>query len=498
MSPRVFATIDDRRTYGMWQRPRSEGMFGLSWEVTITGFVAVVVAMLTAVIVAFTAALAVAIVELIVLAPLAIRRDGRTGYERGVTTVQWFRTWMRREHIYRAGVFSRLGTAKLPGLHASSRLYESVDSSGWRFAMIHMPAPWHQYTVVLRCWPQGAQAVDQPIVDQWVACWGRFLATLGGAADVAAITAVIDSVPEYGGRLVAEVAELTRPDAPALASAMMRELAQTLPSDTVALSAWCSITFAATTPERRTSPPEQAVEIGRRLPGIVAALADAGVRARPMTAAEVVTTTRRAWDPASETDLDEVGSTTHGHGLTWDDAGPVSYDESTRQLHHDGVVSVSWEMAVAPEGSVDERVLQRLLAPNPQVPRKRVAVVYRPHSAGDAAEIVDDDYKNALVAARSARGVVSAAATLRVGATEQAREEQARGHGVTRFGILITITEPVGGDVPRIDAITRDLSAQARLKIRRCYRYQAAAFAAGLGIGVVLPGMATIPRTMAE
>jgi hypothetical protein len=68
---------------------------------------------------------------------------------------------------------------------------------------------------------------------------------------------------------------------------------------------------------------------------------------------------------------------------------------------------------------------------------------------------------------------------------------------VTRFGALVTITEPLRGDLPRIEAITRDLSTQARLKIRRCYRYQSAAFAASLGCGVILPEHATNPKALA-
>ncbi|MGH8881673.1 MAG: SCO6880 family protein, partial [Stackebrandtia sp.] len=70
--------------------------------------------------------------------------------------------------------------------------------------------------------------------------------------------------------------------------------------------------------------------------------------------------------------------------------------------------------------------------------------------------------------------------------------------GVSRIGTLITVTTRSRDEVPRIDAITNDLSAQARLTIRRCYRYQAAAFAAGLGLGVLLPEMASIPKVMAE
>ncbi|WP_067723478.1 SCO6880 family protein [Nocardia yamanashiensis] len=493
-----MSTQLEERTYGGWTRPRREGMWGMGWTVSIAAFVAVVVALLTVMLAGLVPAAVVIVAELLVLAPMAYSRGGRTGYERAMIMLGWWRTLLRRENIYQAGVFSRLGTCKLPGLMATSKLYESTDSAGNRFGLIHMPAPHHAYTALLKCWPQGARAVDQDRIDAWVAAWSGLLATLGEKPDIEAITVVLDSVPETGNRLASEVNMLTKPDAPEPARVMMSQLAQLLPSDTVRLEAWLSITFKATTPARRKDPAEQAEEVARRLPFVTAALAEAGVRSRPMTGEETIALLRRAWDPAAEADLEASADAGESHELTWDHAGPVMHDEKYDRLIHDGVVSVSWEMELPPEGVVRERVLQRLLAQNEELPRKRIAMVYRPHSAGDAAQIVDGDYKDALVAQQTERGVGSATAVLRVRATESAREEQARGHGVTRFGVLITVTEPAGADLPAIEAITRDLTSQARLKIRRCYRYQAAAFAAGLGAGVLLPEMASLPKVVSE
>lgn len=488
----------ERRLYGLWGKPRSAGLFGLRWGETVIGFAVVISALLTMLLVGIAAGLVVAAFGLVAMVPLVWRQGGRSGYETGLMMLNWMRTRRRGEHVYRGGRFSRIpgGATRLPGLMAPSRLYEGIDAGGYSFGMIHIPR-FAQYTVVLRAWPQGHEAVDQPVIDRWVAAWGTFLASLGQTSDIVAVVPVIDTVPETGNRLLTEVSTITHPQAPDLAKQVMYELATELPQERVQLLPRVSITFKATTAERRKNPAEEAVEIGRRLPGICAALAEAGVRAQPMSAEEVIAFIRRSYDPASQADLEVASGEAEGHGLTWADAGPVSNDEKWDHLVHDGGRSVTWEMDAAPEGAVDERVLQRLLAPNPEVPRKRIAIVYRPHSAADASEIVDDDYKNALVAQQSERGVVSAAATLRVGATQQAREEQARGHGVTRFGALVTITEPLQGDLPRIEAITRDLSTQARLKIRRCYRYQAAAFAASLGCGVILPEHATVPKALA-
>ncbi len=497
LGPQPLETYE-RRSYGMWQKPRSAGLFGLRWGETVLGFGVVITALVTVLIAGVKAGAVVAIIGIGALVPLVWRSGNRSGYETGLMMFSWMKARRRGEHIYRGGRFSRIpgGATRLPGLLAPSRLYEGIDAGGYSFGMIHLPQ-FAQYTVVLRAWPQGHEAVDQPVVDRWVAAWGTFLASLGQTSDIVAIVPVIDTVPETGNRLLNEVSAITNRNAPELAKQVMYELATELPQERVQLVPRAAITFKATTAERRKNPAEEAVEIGRRLPGICAALSEAGVRVQPMSADEIISFMRRSYDPAAQADLEVAAGEPGGHGLDWSDAGPVSYDEKWDHLVHDGGRSVTWEMDTAPEGAVDERVLQRLLAPNPEVPRKRVAIVYRPHSAADAAEIVDEDYKNALVAQQSERGIVSAAATLRVGASQQAREEQARGHGLTRFGALVTVTEPLGGDLPRIEAITRDLSTQARLKIRRSYRYQAAAFAASLGCGVILPEHASVPKALA-
>ncbi|MEV0766518.1 SCO6880 family protein [Nocardia sp. NPDC050435] len=489
---------EEDRTYGMWTKPRREGLWGLTWGVTLAGFAAIVLAIMSFAMAGPTVGITVAITEIAVLAPAAISIDGRTTYERVSMVLTWMRARRRGETTYRSGAFSWLGSCRLPGLMAASELSEFVTGAGERFGQIHIPSQ-HLYTVMLRTWPQGARAVDQPMVNQWVAAWGQFIASLGGQADIVQIAAVTDTVPETGNRLAAEVEGLTVPTAPDLARQIMYELAAELPSDSVRSESWISITFRAMTPARRKSAEEQAVEIGRRLPGIGKALADAGVRTRPMTAAEITALLRRAWDPAAESDLETAAELGLAHGIDWAEAGPVAYREAADHLWHDGTASVTWEMKAAPMGTVRERVLQRLLEPNPDVPRKRVALIYRPHSAGEATAIVDDDLRDALTGQNASRnGLGSAHATLRVAAAEQARDEQARGHGVTRFGVLITITTPdhagETADLPSIDAIARDLAVQARLKIRRCHRYQSATFAAGLGAGVVLPEMATGPH----
>ncbi|MBO0878803.1 MAG: hypothetical protein J2P17_00100 [Mycobacterium sp.] len=493
-------TAYSERTYSAGSRPRNEGLFGLSWVAMLTVGAVVIAVVLVQAVFGFRAAACALAVGAVVALPLVVTIGGRTGWVRAILLWQWWRGARRGEHSYRSGSFSAIpgGVQQLPGVLAPTRLYEGRTPQGWWFAMIHMPKT-SGYTVVLKTWPQGSEAVDQDLVDQWVAGWGTFLATYGGQPDISSIAAVIDTVPETGNRLMSEVSTITRPDAPDITRQVMWELGSQLARERVQLEARLAITFEATTPERRKVPAEQALEIGRRLPGITTALAEAGLRARPMTAAEVAAFVRRSYDPATQADLEAATATGDGHGITWNNAGPISKQEYWDRLMHCGANSITWEMTAPPKGTFHERVLQPLLEPNLEIVRKRVAIVYRPHAAAEATNIVDNDFRNAVVAEQNTRtGLISATARMRVQTASQAREEQARGHGLTRYGALVSVTVPRGHDLPRIDAMIKDLSSQARLQITRCYGYQAAAFAAGLGVGVILPEHSSVPQILED
>ncbi|WP_328799582.1 SCO6880 family protein, partial [Rhodococcus sp. T7] len=240
-------------------------------------------------------------VLLLTVLPVISKRQGLTGYERSLMAIQFFSAFRRKEHIYRGGLFSEMpgGKAHLPGVLAPTKMYEGEDSAGYRFGMIHMPKK-NQYTVVLRAWPQGDEAVDRVLVNQWVGEWGVVLASAGLTSDIEAIVPVLDTVPETGNALLNQARLITAPHAPALAKAVVYEGATEFHRDEVQLAARVAITFAATTDERKKDPGVQAVEIGRRLPGIRAAIEASGVAVRSMSAAEITGVVRRSFDPASQ------------------------------------------------------------------------------------------------------------------------------------------------------------------------------------------------------
>lgn len=488
------------RMYGNWRKPRSTGMAGTTFGTTMLAIAAVIGLAMSTLVIGFVPALVLGLFTALAFVPLVIEKDGRSGYERALLMVQWRRAFKRGEHTYSSGTFSRIpgGRYRPPGVLADTEIYEGIDANNRPFGMIHMPHV-NGYTVVLDAYPQGSENFDQSVLDAAVGNWSQMLTAMGETSDILALVAVVESLPNTGIELYETISQKVRHDAPQLARDSMYQLATGLVNGGVRLGARISITFQAKTADRKKDPSEQAVEIARRLPGITDAAARAGVPATPMSADEIMGMVRRSVDPASLVNIERALFSGEGTGLEWADCGPRTQIEEKDRLIHDGAISVTWEMREAPKSAVHENVLKRLLDTNPALPIKRVAIIYRPHSAADATDIVNRDHRDALAAVTSGRGIASAKAKLEVTATEQSRMEVARGHGLTRFGILITVTQPVGSaDVPRVDALVRDLSIQSQLQVRRSFCWQSAAFWSSLGIGVIPPEHTTIPSFLSN
>ncbi|WP_280493040.1 SCO6880 family protein [Nocardia asiatica] len=483
------------RMYGRWERPRSAGFFGLTWGVSMVGLALIVMVMVGFLLTrSLSVALGLVVGAAMVFVPVAVTIGGRTGWELVLLRLQFVAARARGEHIYRAGRFARIpGVAKLPGLLADSRLSEYETAGGRRFAMLHLRRSDH-YTVVLRVVPRGKELVDQPQIDAWVEGYGQFLATQSRGGEVVAVTAVLDNVVETRLKQAREVARLVRPHAPEYARAVMREAAADNGGVGVRIEARIAITYRAIGKGRvRRDEAEQAREIGQRLQGVLSQLARAGLPATPLQAWEVLALVRTRYDLAAQRDAEAAGAEL-ANTQSWDSVGPLSHVDRWDHYVHDGARSVTWEMDAAPRGAVMETVLEELLRPRADVPRKRVAIVYRLHSAAEATSLVDSDFRDAIAAEQTERGIASAAARIRVGNTSAAREEQARGAGLTRFGVLVTVTDHLDGDLPGIEASVKAMSAASRLSVRRCYGFQASAFAASLGIGLVLPEHCSISK----
>ena len=80
--------------------------------------------------------------------------------------------------------------------------------------------------------------------------------------------------------------------------------------------------------------------------------------------------------------------------------------------------------------------------------------------------------------------------------TRAARVEQHRGAGLTRFGMLITLTAPRDADHPQLAAELEGMTSAARIGVQRVYGGQDSAFAGSLGLGILLPEYATVNKRL--
>jgi len=304
----------------------------------------------------------------------------------------------------------------------------------------------------------------------------------------------VETAPDTGERLRREVSDRIDAHAPALAQQVLREVVQTYPLGSATIRAWVSLTLVDSHRGRRRAVQEFARDLSTRLPGITQRLPGTGAgAARPVSAQELCEVVRGAYDPAAAQIIDEAYAAGQTPSLRWGDVGPAGAEAHWDCYAHDGAVSVTWAMSAAPRGEVHSSVLSKLMAPHPDIARKRVTLLYRVLDPGVAARVVESDKRNADFRVNSANRPSEHVVREQRSAWATAQEE-ARGAGLVDFGMLITATvEQDGEQLAQAAATVDTLAATARLAIRRVYGSQDSAFLACLPLGLVLPRHLKVP-----
>lgn len=494
------------RTYGGWRRPRAPGLGPLGTVGTAMLGIGLVIVFI-GVTINLVVGLVLLAVVVFVVGPMALKdRWGRTGWERVGEVARWRTHRKGRGHLYIAGPLSRTASSRcgLPGLAARIEAYDAKDAIGRDFVVLHHPKPGHVSTVI-ECAPAGDALVDMDQVDSWVAGWGAWLADLGHEPGVVGAQVILETAPDPGVRLRRAVEARLQPDAPAVATAALREVVETFPAGAASTSCRIAITWARQRPGQSRRPVEDvAVEIGTRLPELCAGLGTTGAgAARPVTTARLAASVRASYDPDvrslieeavtdPEMDVDDVR-------VDWADAGPIHAEEHVGHYLHDGAVSVSWVMGIAPAGVVRSSVLRRLIDPAPEVAVKRVTLLYRPYAPDRAVQLVEHDVQVTRFQAQQ-RKMARARDAVDVRAADRAAEEEALGAGLVRFGMIVTATAIGAGpeELRRVVSVVEQLGSAARVRLRRARRSQAATFTAGLPLGLVLPGHLELPGEWRE
>lgn len=497
------------RTYGGWRPPPSPGVGPLRLIPTVGLFVGLAVTVLISMRWGLAPAALFVLVAVVGAAPAVLRRRGRSLYS------QWGRRRAWRSHVrrgrnhYRAGLagVTPAGTRNPPGLLAKVRVWDAVDAFGREYGLIEIPQA-RQWAVVMRVQAQGGALVDQDTIDVWVAGWGEYLAELGQEGGIVQAVAVVETIPDAGARLAAHVAALIDPSAPEFGRRVMAASAVELPRGVADTVGYVTLTFSERgmgITRRSSKDPEAAaaaaLDIGRRLPDLCVKLKDTGAsRGVPLTSADLARRLREAYDPASAM----VHARLDAEGLAvpadWDDAGPSMHIAAAESYRHDSGLSVTWEALRVPPGVVRDSILARLVGPLAEVPRKRVALIYRPTDGAETAVLVDRDYKAAINRAGRRKGPVHAHDSADLRAAEQATREEAAGAGVTTVSMLITAT--VDADQPEQLGKARQAVERAargaRFRLGVVQYAQDAAFAAALGVGLSLADLSVFPSAVRE
>lgn len=490
------------RTYGNWRQPTSAGLFGLGSVGTGIMFAGLVVSILVTMVGGLLKGLVTFVLLGLTLGAILVRdRHGKSLLDRGLAKISWYASTRKGAHLYRSGPLGAVawGTHQLPGIAAPLRLSQHEDSYGRPFALIHSPST-RTYAAVIASEPDGASLVDVDQVDVWVADWGYWLANLADEPGLQGCSVTIETAPDTGLRLRREVSRNIDPDSPAFAQAMLNEVVDSYPVGSSTVRAYVTLTFSAISAvsgKRRTDA-EMGRDLAARLPGLTAGLSATGAgAARPLDSAELCEVIRVAYNPGVAGAIDESRSESGEAGLTWDDVGPAAAEAEWAGYRHDDAYSMTWAMTTAPRGNVQSSILARLLAPSPEIDRKRVTLVYRPIDPARAAAIVEADLRAAEFAATSTKKPTARSIHATRSSAATAAEE-ASGAGLVNFGVLVTATVMDQERAPEAKAAIDNLSATARLRLRPVYGAQAAGFAAALPLGLIIPKHLKVPAAFRD
>ncbi|GGV18282.1 hypothetical protein GCM10010260_67580 [Streptomyces filipinensis] len=475
-----------RPTYGNWRRPRRPGFGPLGLLGTVVAFGGLVVALLAS-LVSLAAAIVVLIPTAFALAPLALRTaDGRNIYQLLTLRIGWMKRKANGSTTYISGPLSRRpgGRFQPPGLLARTKMHEGRDAYDRPFGVIHHPGR-NLYTLVLACEPDGGSLVDPQQVDIWVASWGDWLSRLSHEPGLRGAQVVVETAPDTGTRLAAEVLPRISPDAPAAARAVMEEVVERYPTASSEMHTYIALTYGPAGGPKRDAD-DVITDLSMRLPGLLSGLiAAGGGAAYPLSAERIAEVVRVAYDPAVAPDVLSVRAEQTTTGVEWEDSGPAAAVETVSAYKHDSGVSRTWMLTLAPRGTVRSNVLRGLLEPAPGTRRKRVSLVYRPIDPATSARIVEADRRAAHFMASSRGGLVQARASSEIRAAEQTAAEEASGAGLVEFSLMVTVTVDNEDELHDAAITVRNLQASSRILMRPADRMQASAFTCTLPVGIL-------------
>src|SRR5690625_5206090 len=370
-----------------------------------------------------------------------------------------------------------------PGMAASLELVDLPVPSDKGYAAIANPAQ-STLTVMFSIAAKGDEALSQGTINSYVDAWGIFLRDMGQVSDCLAAQAVTETFPDPGVRGRVHLNESMHDNAPELARELIDVAAEELPAGRLAMRHRLGIVFNQRGRDWDTCAGEVAKQIRNLIPDLEAS----GLSPRLMGHEEIIEFFRRSYSPTDALNIDLARAEENtSFDLEFSEVGPTAAEEQARGFIHGEFISTSFAAYQFPTDGFIEQVLRPILEPNYDLPIKRVCTTYRPYERGEARARIDADHRDAMRAARrTSRGQEDPADQVRLAAVEQSRMEIQAGHGYTRAGIIVTVTNPIGSDQEATEILMDGMGRSASLHMRPTNFHHSANFAASLGAGILL------------
>lgn len=501
------------RTYGNVQVPRRARTMGLSMASVVLLISSAVVTFLLMQLFAVPIYLAIIAGVVGVLGTLFVetgRRLGRTRVERAVGARMFRKASKSGARTYISGPTSGVpdGSFRAPGLLAATELHEGTDHLGREFAFLWDTVK-RTGTVFFTTAASGRNLQDQETVDYLVSGWGGYLQQSGSLAALSQVSVTVTSMRDTGERLPAAVADARRrvrdrEAVPVFATNAVDAIVAATNESQGRIDARVAVTFSGA-PNRELdidgrSAEELMGEVSVHLPAMIEQLElSGGGSVAYLTPRDIIDATYVAYNPGAAAAVERAQLSGAGTGLSWEEVGP-SYAHAHRDRYeHGGGISQSFQVWRAPAGVFRENSLEAILMPDGLSEMKRVTILYRPLTPEMSQRrvqtaVTDADYETNQKG-RKATGEQRTAG-LRAYATES---EVSNGATLVRFSIVITATVMDESLLRQVPVMVRNAcQSGVQLSVRAAEGNEDAAFAIGLGLGVVPATWATLSPALRE
>ena len=433
-------------------------------------------------------------------------KHGKTLVQRRNARRAFRKAKRRGTNLYTPGGLTDMGTHRLPGVLAATTLSEWRTDDDHPFAVVNFPTS-HYYAITAGAQPDGASLLDPTEVNQQVANYGDWLASLAQEPEFVQGIVTIETAPTSGPLMQRTIRGQESERAHDLSKLVMSQVLEQYPQGSQGVDVTVTATFKAPPPEigmdgkkiPRSERVDEAQMVGDllriRAPHLFADLPECGAGAiELMGADDLIERVRVAYNPGERVAYDEARARGQQRPITlWSSAGPAGAQEHWNWYQHGGGASITWEFTGFTSKLIQPDGLLPLLETGARS-STRISIIYQPIDPNRASAIVERNHNAAAGRVRDATKPTAQQVKV-VRDADRARHSEADGHALLDFTILVTKTVLDPDELPRARAAIERLGPNARLKLRSMDGLQAPAFAQGLGVlGLVTDRHLQLPR----